>query len=113
MWSKLNTSDSEDIDLVCLGCPHLSIPEIKALAAVLDGKKVKDGKKLFVAIGDDMLNIAKKMDLDKVIENSGATILTGVCNGPLTPWEHMVEKPRVVATNSAKASSLTSMRDRA
>jgi predicted aconitase len=104
MWRKLNTTDSDDVDMVLLGCPHLSIPELKALAAMLEGKKVKEGKRFFIAIGDDMLNIAKKMDLDKIIEASGAKILTGVCNGPLTPWDHMVNKPKVVATNSGKAA---------
>lgn len=104
MWRKLNTTDSEDVDMVLLGCPHLSIPELKALAVMLDGKKVREDKRFFIAVGDDMLNMARKMDLDKVIEASGAKILTGVCNGPLTPWDHMVDKPKVVATNSAKAA---------
>ena len=104
MWRKLNTTDSDDVDMVLLGCPHLSIPELKELAALLEGKKVKDGKRLFVGIGDDMLNMAKKMDLDRIIEDSGAVILTGLCNGPLTPWDQMVDKPQVIATNSAKCA---------
>jgi len=104
MWRKLNTTDSDDVDLVCIGCPHLSIPELKDLAVLLEGKKIKEGKRIFIAVGDDMLSMAKKMDLDKKIESSGATILTGVCNGPLTPWDQMVDKPKVVATNSAKAA---------
>lgn len=104
MWRKLNTTDSDDVDLVCLGCPHLSIPELKELAALLEGEKIKDGKRLFIGVGDDMLAIAKKMDLDRIIEKSGAVLLTGLCNGPLTPWDHMVDKPKVVATNSAKAA---------
>lgn len=103
-WSKLNTTDSEDVDMVLLGCPHLSIPEIKEVAALLEGKRIKEGKRLFIGMGDDMLNIAKKMDLDRIIEASGAVILTGICNGPLTPWDQMVHKPKVVATNSAKAA---------
>jgi predicted aconitase len=104
MWRKLNTTDSDDVDLVCIGCPHLSIPELKELATLLEGKKIKEGKRLFISVGDDMLSMAKKMDLDKKIESSGAIILTGVCNGPLTPWDQMVDKPKVVATNSAKAA---------
>jgi hypothetical protein len=104
MWRKLNTTDSDDVDMVCIGCPHLSIPELKELADLLKGKKIKDGKRLFISVGDDMLSMAKKMDLDKKIERSGAIILTGVCNGPLTPWDQMVDKPKVVATNSTKAA---------
>ena len=104
MWEKLNTTDSDDVDMVCLGCPHLSIPELQALAKMLEGKKIKAGKRLFIGTGDDILNMAKKMDLDQIIEASGAKILTGLCNGPLTPWDHMVDKPKVVATNSAKAA---------
>ncbi|MCK4794442.1 MAG: DUF521 domain-containing protein, partial [Desulfobacteraceae bacterium] len=83
---------------------HLSIPELKELAALLEGKKVKAEKRLFIGVGDDMLSMAKKMELDRIIESSGATILTGVCNGPLTPWDQMLDKPKIVATNSAKAA---------
>jgi len=103
-WRKLNTTDSNDVDVVLMGCPHLSIPELRELAALLEGKKVKDEKRFFIGLGDDMLAIAQRMGLAQIIEASGAVILTGVCNGPLTPWDHMVDKPRVVATNSAKAA---------
>ena len=104
IWRKINTTDSDEVDLVTLGCPHLSIPELMELAALLEGKKIKEGTRLYIGVGDDMLSMAKKLDLDTIIERSGATILTGVCNGPLTPWDQMIDKPKVVATNSAKAA---------
>ena len=51
MWRKLNTTDSQDVDLVALGCPHLSVPEMQELASMLDGKKIKDGKRLWIGLG--------------------------------------------------------------
>jgi len=104
MWRKLNTTDSDDVDLVALGCPNLSIPELKELADQLEGKKVKEGKRLWLGMGDDMLNMATRMGLIEPIEKAGATILTGICNGPLTPWDKLEDKPKVVATDSVKGA---------
>ena len=102
MWRKLNTTASNDVDLVMVGCPHLSIPEMQELASLLEGKKVKAGKRLWIGLGDEILTMATRMGLAEVIEKSGATILTGICNGPLTPWDKLEDKPKVVATNSVK-----------
>jgi predicted aconitase len=107
MWRKLNTTDSQDVDLVALGCPHLSVPEMQELASMLDGKKIKDGKRLWIGLGEDILAMATRMGLTEVIEKSGATILTGVCAGPETPWDELEEKPKVVATNSGKNAHYT------
>jgi hypothetical protein len=104
MYAKLNTTDSDEVDMVCFGCPHLSIPEMQELVALLDGKKIIDGKRLFVGLGENMYDMAKKMNLIEPIEKAGATVLTGVCNGPLTPWDYMLDRPKVVATNSGKAA---------
>ena len=104
MWRKLNTTDSDDVDLVTLGCPHFSIPELKEMAGILEGKKIAENKRLFIGLGDEMLSMAERMGLTQIIEQSGALLLTGLCNGPLTPWDYMVDKPKVVATNSAKAA---------
>jgi len=39
-YNKLNTA--EDIQLIALGCPHLSVKEMKDIAAFLEGKKKKN-----------------------------------------------------------------------
>ena len=39
-YNKLNTAD--DIQLIALGCPHLSVKEMKDIAAFLKGKKKKN-----------------------------------------------------------------------
>ncbi|MCL2317442.1 MAG: aconitase X catalytic domain-containing protein, partial [Methanomassiliicoccaceae archaeon] len=39
-YNKLNTA--EDIQLIALGCPHLSVKEMKDIAAFLKGKKKKN-----------------------------------------------------------------------
>jgi hypothetical protein len=104
VWNKLNTTDSADVDLVALGCPHLTIPELKELAKLVEGKRIKEGKKLWLASGQEVLALATRMGLTETIEKAGALLLTGVCNGPSTPWNQLEDKPRVVATNSAKAA---------
>ena len=107
MWRQLNTTDSRDVDLVVLGCPHLSVPEMQELASMLEGKKIKEGKSAWIALGEEILAVATRMGLTEVIERSGATILTGICPGPVTPWHELVQKPKVVATNSVKDAHYT------
>jgi predicted aconitase len=104
VWKKLNTTNSAEIDLVILGCPHLTIPELKELAKLLEGRRLRDGKRMWLSAGQQVLALAAKMGLTDPIEKAGVLILTGVCNGPSTPWNQLEDKPRVVATNSAKAA---------
>jgi len=39
-YDALN-SDAEDIDYVAIGCPHASLEELKEIASLLKGRKVK------------------------------------------------------------------------
>jgi predicted aconitase len=107
MWRQLNTTDSQDVDLVVLGCPHFSIPEMQELASMLEGRKIKEGKRVWIALGEETLAVATRMGLTEVIERSGTTILTGVCPGAVTPWHELEQKPKVVATNSVKNAHYT------
>ncbi|MEW6262563.1 MAG: aconitase X catalytic domain-containing protein [Thermodesulfobacteriota bacterium] len=103
-WAMVNTAGGDDVDLVALGCPHFSITEFKETAACLEGRKIKDGKRLWVSCGLDMYNIAARMGLVQIIEKAGGTVLTGCCGAPLTPWDQLVEPVKVVATNSTRAA---------
>ncbi|MBN9459927.1 MAG: aconitase X catalytic domain-containing protein [Burkholderiales bacterium] len=108
-WISLNTTESRDVDLVTLGCPHLSITELREVARLLEGRRVLDSKRLWISCGFEMYNLARRMGYIDTIERAGGTVLTGCCAGPLTPWDKLVDPVAVVGTNSARAAAYINM----
>lgn len=108
-WAALNTAGSREPDLVTLGCPHLSIMELREVARHLEGRRILDSKRLWISCGFEMYNLAKRMGYVETIEKAGGTVLTGCCAGPLTPWDHLVDPVGVVATNSTRAAGYVNM----
>jgi hypothetical protein len=89
-------SDSE-VNAVAIGCPHLSEDELRIVAGLLSGKKVK--KEFFVFTSREMID--EHEDLVGEIEASGAYVYADTC---------MVVSPATdrlgsVMTNSGKALS--------
>jgi predicted aconitase len=70
---------SLDVDIVYLGCPHLSLSEIKELAILLQKRRVKNGKSLLLYTSISAYKIANEEGLVRIIENSGARIFAGAC----------------------------------
>ncbi|MEM2933421.1 MAG: aconitase X catalytic domain-containing protein [Halobacteria archaeon] len=86
---------TEDVDLIAIGCPHCSLNELKKIAKLLNGKKIKRETWIFTSRG---LSERNKL-LVKQIEKSGAKIYCDTC---------MVVSPAVeifpkVLINSGKA----------
>jgi len=90
-------SDGEDVDFVALGCPHASLEELREIAEMLDGKKVKI--ETWIATSRTVRDLAEKKGYIQRIEKSGAIIATDTCMAvaPLKGRFHCM------ATNSAKA----------
>lgn len=97
-YEALN-SDSDEIDLVAIGCPHASLAEITEVARLLSGKKVK--AELWVTTSSATKELAKKNGLLAKIETAGGHIVADTC---------MIVAPigqlgfRHMATNAAKAA---------
>ena len=108
-WASLNTTGASEPDLVTLGCPHLSITELREVARHLEGRRILDSKRLWVSCGFEMYNLAQRMGYIEVIERAGGTVLTGCCAGPLTPWDKLLDPVAVVATNSTRAAGYINM----
>lgn len=84
-----------DVNAVAVGCPHLSEDELRTVAGLLTGKKVK--KEFFVFASKEMID--EHHDLVGIIEKSGASVYPDTC---------MVVSPATdtlgsVMTNSGKA----------
>ena len=75
----LSTAKSSDFDAVVMGCPHPDIAEVKYMAELLHGRRVKKGIKFWIFISTDVLLLARDIGYAQVIEASGAEFLERTC----------------------------------
>ena len=96
---SLTTTDNE-IDLVCLGCPHASLEEIKEVADVVRGKTIKN--KLWICTSLSVKATADRMGYTRTIEAAGGNVVCDTCM-VVAPIEEMGFE--VIGVNSAKAAN--------
>jgi predicted aconitase len=75
---ELDDEDAE-IDFISVGCPHASIKEIAEIAKMLNGKKVADGKTVWITTAKPTKDLAIKMGFYDTIENAGAFLVADAC----------------------------------
>ncbi len=97
-YEKLNTTNEEP-DLICIGCPHCSLMEIKKIANILKDKKLNAD--LWVCCSLHIKAIADRMGYSKIIERAGGKVVKDTCM-VVSPIEDLGYKR--VATNSGKAA---------
>ena len=102
-YEKLTTTQSEDVDLVCFGCPHCSISQIGEIAQHIEGKKVHENVRLWVATSTPLKSMAEQMGYLEIIERAGGLVTTDVCVAPGAPF-HLVEGVKTVVTNTARGA---------
>lgn len=102
-FEKLTTTRKEEVDLVCFGCPHCSIPQIREIASLLEGKKVHPNTRLWVATSGHLKNMARQMGYVEKIERAGGLVTTDLCVAPGAPF-HLVKGVKTVATNTARGA---------
>ena len=95
---KLSSSKFKP-DMIFIGCPHCSLQEIKKLASLVEGKKLKDDIEFWICVSRYVKNQAR--GFVRVIENSGAKVLTDTC--AVVTWTDMLGIKRII-TNSVKAA---------
>ncbi|MDI6645350.1 MAG: aconitase X, partial [Methanobacteriaceae archaeon] len=96
---KLSTS-SKKPDLICLGCPHSSIEEIKQIAEKLAGKQLKN--QLWVCTSISVKAAADRMGYTEIIEKAGGKLVCDTCM-VVAPIEELGFK--VIGVDSAKAAN--------
>jgi len=95
---KLSSSKFKP-DMIFIGCPHCSLQEIKKLTSLVEGKKLKSNVEFWICVSRYVKNQTK--DFIKVIENSGARVLTDTC--AVVTWTDRLGIKRII-TNSVKAA---------
>jgi predicted aconitase len=78
-YAALRTHTGNEIDTVILGCPHASIHEIAQIAALLDGKRVAGGVRLWVNAARAIKSAAETMGYAAIIEAAGGIVLADTC----------------------------------
>ncbi|MGC8547979.1 MAG: aconitase X [Candidatus Micrarchaeia archaeon] len=99
--AKLNTGNEQDIDLVAIGCPHASINEVREVALLLKGKKIRAGKELWITTSRVVKDLAEQLGYLKIIEQAGGHVVADTCM-VVSPIEDIGFK--TTATNSGKAA---------
>lgn len=96
---NLSTTD-EKPDLICIGCPHASLEEIKEVAKTVVGRKLKN--MLWVCTSISVKAAADRMGYTKTIEQAGGKIVCDTCM-VVAPIEELDYK--VIGVDSAKAAN--------
>ncbi|MEM3396069.1 MAG: aconitase X catalytic domain-containing protein [Thermoplasmata archaeon] len=95
-----NLNSGEEPDIVILGCPHSSLNEIRTVAMLVEGKRLK--KPLWVCTSRGVKELAIRMGYDEKIRAAGGKIVADTCT-VVAPVEEMGFK--TIAVNSGKAAN--------
>ncbi|NIM46518.1 MAG: DUF521 domain-containing protein [Nitrososphaeria archaeon] len=101
-YSELTTAIGGRVDLVCFGCPHVSIEEIKRIADLLDGERIASGTRLWVFTSLCTKGIAERSSLLNRIQRAGGEVYSDCCM-VVAPLEELGFE--TIAVNSAKAAT--------
>jgi cis-L-3-hydroxyproline dehydratase len=101
-YQRLNSAKNDQVDHVALGCPHLSIQEIKNIARSLEGKKVHRGLRLLLATAKPIYNLAKTAGFVAILEQAGGEFVD-FCIATGNPLIYLSDV-KVTMTNSTRAA---------
>ncbi|GAA3907989.1 aconitase X catalytic domain-containing protein [Sphingomonas limnosediminicola] len=91
---------AKPVDIVIVGCPHATFDEVREVARLIKGKKVKEGVQLWVQTDTPTYFMAQQYGDTKAIEDAGGKIYHQTCMA-MTPFRHYPENI-VIATSSFK-----------
>ncbi|HNT24324.1 MAG TPA: aconitase X catalytic domain-containing protein [Anaerolineales bacterium] len=73
----LNDATPAEVDFVSLGCPHLTLPEVRRIAELLQGKRVT--KEFWITTARPVKQMADRMGYTQLIEAAGAKMAADTC----------------------------------
>ncbi len=93
---------NKEVDLLLLGCPHITIQEAGTISDFLKNRKLKQGKRLWLAMGKPVYTLAKTMGFADNIEAAGG-VISDTCLATI-PDSPIPKDVKVVLTNSFKCA---------
>lgn len=106
MESRLNTAKDNHVDVVLMGCPHLSADELNWVAALMDGKKVCEKTEFWIMTSETQYNLALRNGAAQKLEEAGVIITRDTCLMEMDEGDSRWEGQNFV-TNSGKAAQYT------
>ena len=79
VYDDFCTGQTDDFDIVHLGCPHASFEEMKHYAELLDGKTIHPNIEMWITTNRTVRELAKDAGLVSSILQSGAKIIVDTC----------------------------------
>jgi predicted aconitase len=102
-YDKLTNADKDQIDMVVIGCPHLTIGEVAELASFLEGKTISQDVRLLIGIANPVYSFAHDAGFVPTIQKAGGTFMN-ICVAAANRLIFPEKLPRTIATNSARAA---------
>lgn len=90
------------VDMVIFGCPHCTIVELKMIASLLEEKKLKPDRRLWIGLSYQAYHLARTMGYTEIIEKAGG-VIASACMAAVPDFP-IPEGVELVATNSFKAA---------
>lgn len=101
-YESLSTASPEEVDVVCIGCPHASLEEIATVSRMLRGRKITPKRGLWIFTSAGTRELASRCGYLRAIQRSGGEIYSDCCMVVAPLREMGVE---AIAVNSAKAAT--------
>ncbi|QJY38020.1 DUF521 domain-containing protein (plasmid) [Vibrio europaeus] len=89
-------------DMVVLGCPHLSIQEVRLIAQRLSGKVIPSNRHLWIGLAHQQYQLAKEMGYANTIESAGG-LMVSACMSTI-PDSPIPKSVSTLMTSSMKAA---------
>ncbi len=96
--------NAKPVDIVIVGCPHATLEEVREIARLVKGKKVKPGVMLWVQTDTPTYFMAQHYGDARIIEEAGGKIYHQTCMA-MTGFHHY-PKGITIATDSFKYCKL-------
>ncbi len=74
-----STATGDEIDFVMIGCPHANLDQVREVARLLDGKKVKDGVSFWIFTPSALREAARRSGWVDIIERAGGKVMADTC----------------------------------
>lgn len=98
--AMLSDQYSGGVDLITIGCPHISLEEIAYIASRLEGKKIAPHVELWIWTDYAVQALAKLNGYQQIIEDSGGRLFNSSC--PLIMRAQSHGHAKVIMVNSGK-----------
>jgi len=92
-----------EVDVVCIGCPHNSIYEIRSIAELLRSRKIRSDVRFWICAASSVKSLSDRMGYTEIVEGAGGTFMCDTCP-VLAPVKEISRRDNlnILATNSAK-----------